>query len=104
MSTKTDNDRHKLEADYQWLAFKIRPVVLIACITIPSFFGAYIYAANFDCRANFSNAQRERREFEDVEGNTRVHETGVLRAIHSLLMTSASVTQFRHSSRFMKPS
>jgi hypothetical protein len=82
MSTKTNNNRQKLESDYQWLAFKIRPVLLIACITIPSFFGAYIYAANFDCRANFSNAQRERREFKDVEGNARVHEIRGIRAIH----------------------
>jgi hypothetical protein len=104
MSTKTNNNRDKLESDYQWLAFKIRPVLLIACVTIPSFFGAYIYAASFDCRANFSNAQRERREFEDVEGNTRVYETGVFRTIHSLLMTSASVMQFKHSSRFTKRS
>ena len=39
-----------------------------------------------------------------LRATKRVHEIRGIRAIHSLLMTSASVMRFRHSSRFTKPS
>ncbi|BAY95873.1 MULTISPECIES: hypothetical protein [unclassified Tolypothrix] len=45
MSTKIDANRGKLEASYQWLAFKVNPLVLMGCIVVPLFVGSYAYTS-----------------------------------------------------------
>jgi hypothetical protein len=45
MSAKIDANRDRLEAAYQWLAFKVHPLLLMGCIVVPAFIGSYAYTS-----------------------------------------------------------
>jgi hypothetical protein len=45
MSTKIDAKFRSLEAAYQWLAFKVNPLLLMGCIVVPLFVGSYAYTS-----------------------------------------------------------
>ncbi|RCJ39096.1 hypothetical protein A6770_39090 [Nostoc minutum NIES-26] len=45
MSAKIDANKNRLEAAYQWQAFKIRPLLLMGCIVVPLFVGSYVYTS-----------------------------------------------------------
>ncbi|BAY42364.1 hypothetical protein NIES2111_67870 (plasmid) [Nostoc sp. NIES-2111] len=45
MSAKIDANKDSLEAAYEWQAFKVNPLLLMACIVVPAFIGSYLYTS-----------------------------------------------------------